>query len=72
MTQSIVGGVADWVVTLPKNGKREDRPKLIVTVSIKAQRMAYGRQEYQVTPVVGSGLVWIQANHLTLRHPAHG
>lgn len=54
------GKVADWVPAKPQD-------KITVKVVVEDIRNSYGRVDFLVTPVSGSGSLWVQDKALTFQ-----
>lgn len=56
MTDVAVGSTASYAVT----------NELTIRVEIRDQRIVYGRREYLVTPVDGSGESWVYGSNVRI------
>jgi len=71
---SIKGRIAEYTLNLSRSGTRpaghlahtEQGRALVLDVMVLEERQAYGRHEYLVTPVEGTGSVWVRADSVKL------
>lgn len=61
---SRIGGDALWRLPLPHR-RRVDI--VLVEVVVLGRRTVYQRTEYQVEPVAGTGVTWVQESSLTFK-----
>jgi hypothetical protein len=60
LVRALVGKVADWTPPQPVKG-------ITIEVIIEDVRLNWGRTDYLVSPVAGTGLIWVQATHVAPR-----
>jgi len=57
LVRAVVGKVADW----------KPRPEVTVEVIIEDVRNNWGRIDYLITPVAGTGYIWTQSQMVDIR-----
>lgn len=67
MTDSIFHRAHDFVGTTAAWFPNRKRKDLVVFVKIENHRVVYGRPEFYIEPLAGSGGTWVQGYTLEIR-----